>query len=192
MNIAQALGLFLSMYASIEGPGASVPYPGNPAAFHAPHTDTSQDILARFHIFASTHPSAVSKRAFNVADGPAVTWADVWPGICQYFDLKGTPSSTDRPTGAQWMRQHRAQWGKWVEENGLREGAVEGTSWDFMAQIMSIPFARDYDLSAAREIGFTESVDHLMSYHLVFERMKAARLIPGTAGYGSATLHHEG
>jgi hypothetical protein len=48
MNLAQALGLFFSFYASHEGSGTQVPYPGPLAAYTALHTDVSQDILARF------------------------------------------------------------------------------------------------------------------------------------------------
>lgn len=65
------------MYQSIEGVGAEVPYPGVQLAYEAFHTDTSQDQLARFQIFASLHPDKVSKRAFNVADEEAVRWGYV-------------------------------------------------------------------------------------------------------------------
>ncbi|KAH6661843.1 hypothetical protein B0J14DRAFT_663125 [Halenospora varia] len=44
MNMAQALGLFLSFYASSKGSGASVEYPGPQAAFTARHTDVSQSV----------------------------------------------------------------------------------------------------------------------------------------------------
>lgn len=48
MNIAQALGLFLAMYKSIEGSGSEVPFPGNEAAYKELHMDTSQDIWRGF------------------------------------------------------------------------------------------------------------------------------------------------
>lgn len=74
MNIAQALGLFLSLWRDIEGEGSEVRFPGSSEAWRALHTDTSQDILARFHIYASLHPTQTTERAFNVVDGPATTW----------------------------------------------------------------------------------------------------------------------
>lgn len=63
------------------------------SAWLAKRTDTSQDILARFHLYASMHPDAVHARAFNVADGipEVVTWEMVWPGVCSYFGLRGVP-----------------------------------------------------------------------------------------------------
>lgn len=180
MNLAQALGLFLAMYTSLEGKGAEVAFPGNEKAYKALHTDTSQDILARFHIFASLHPDAVKERAFNIADGDApVTWEQVWPGLCSHFGLKGGGPDSSKLTGAHWMREHRNQWASWVKDNGLKEGALEGTSWEFMAAIMEgITFDRQYDLSACREVGFNESVPTVMGYALAFDRMSKARIIP--------------
>ena len=61
------------MYASLKGKDVEVSFLGNEAAYNALHTDTSQDILSRFHIYASLHPGAVSKRAFNIADGEVST-----------------------------------------------------------------------------------------------------------------------
>jgi hypothetical protein len=180
MNIAQALGLFLSLWREVEGAGSIVPFPGSPDSWTALHTDTSQDILARFHIYASLYPSETSERAFNVVDGPATNWAKVWPVVTQYFGLEGVGPNPDGPTfNAQgWMELHRSAWAEWVERNGLKEGALEGTTWTFMQAILDIPFRRDYDASASRSIGFTEERPHAEGYVRVFELMRQARIIP--------------
>jgi hypothetical protein len=39
-------------------------------------------------------------------------------------------------------------------------------------------FDRSLDISAARAIGFTESIDHVESYYRTFDRMKKAKMIP--------------
>ena len=179
MNMAQALGLFLSMYASFKGGGASVAFPDSQAAYHAPHTDTSADLLARFHIFASLHKDRVSKRAFNVADGPPVTWADTWPKVCKYFNLKGLGpgENQDKSTGLKWLEEHRSHWNEWVRKNSLKPGALEGTTWEFMDAIANIPFARQYDLGAIRKVGFAETVDDGKGYFMAFDRMRKANII---------------
>lgn len=180
MNIAQALGLFLSLWKSVEGEGSEVRFPGNNDAWTALHTDTSQDILARFHIFASLHPQETSEKAFNVVDGPATTWSEVWPEVCAYFGLRGiAPESKGEPFSAQkWMESHEGDWAAWVQKNGLKEGALQGTSWNFMQDVIGIPFRRDYDASASRSIGFTEQRPHAEGYKIVFEDMRRARIIP--------------
>ncbi|KAK5114337.1 hypothetical protein LTR62_002589 [Meristemomyces frigidus] len=180
MNIGQALGLFLSLWREVEGEGSEVRFPGNDEAWKALHTDTSQDILARFHIYASLLPEKTSGRAFNVVDGPAETWERVWPEVCAYFGLRGiAPESAREPFSAQkWMEGHREQWAEWVARHRLKEGALEGTSWKFMQDVIGIPFRRDYDPSAARSIGFTEERAHAEGYKLCFDEMRRARIIP--------------
>ena len=63
---------------------------------------------------------------------------------------------------------------------GLRQGVLEGTSFDFMQVIMSIPFARDYDLSKMGSIGFEEKGhgDSIVGWQLAFERMVNAGIVP--------------
>lgn len=180
MNIAQAAGLFLSLYKATEGEGTELPFPGSQEAWEALHTDTSQDILARFHVHASLNPTETTERAFNVVDGPATTWKEVWPQICEYFGLKGTPpSSSGEPFNvAKWMREHQSSWSDWIEKNKLRPGALEVTSFDFMHAITNIPFRRDYDASASRSVGFTEERPHAEGYKLAFDEMRRARIIP--------------
>lgn len=72
-----------------RGKGAEIAFPGNHQCWMAKRTDTSQDILARFQIYASMHPEQVRERAFNVAEGAMVAWVDVCPGTCSYLGLKG-------------------------------------------------------------------------------------------------------
>ena len=152
MNLAQALGLFLSLWKETnhqtngnqgEAP-LTVPFPGSQESYTALHTDTSQDILARFHIFVSLHkdPEAtVSGRAFNIADGEATTWEREWPEICAWFGLRGGPplaGGQKQSFSAQaWMEEHQGIWREWVGRHGLKEGALEGTSWKFM-QVCSV------------------------------------------------------
>lgn len=182
MNIAQALGLFLSLYRDVEGEGSAVPFPGSKEAWTALHTDTSQDILARFHIHASLLPQETSGRAFNVVDGPATTWEHVWPEVCAYFGLKGVgPEASGKVFSAQtWMESHSGEWAPWVAKNGLKTGALESTSYGFMQDVIGIPFRRDYDATASREIGFTEERPHAEGYKRAFEEMRRARIIPSS------------
>jgi hypothetical protein len=186
MNIAQALGLFLSFFASREGPSASVPYPGPQAAYTAPHTDISQSLLARFHIYASLHPDLTANQAFNIGDEPAgVTWAALWPRISAYFGLVGSGPINDNDAPQEtfnidkYMQTHRAEWAAWVVKHSLKEGALEGTDFTFLTMMMGMAvFRRDYDLSKAQEIGFTETRDTADGYLTAFELMSKARIIP--------------
>ena len=61
------------------------------------------------------------------------------------------------------MQERKGQWGQWgqrVKENGLKDGALESTDWDFMSAITgAITFDGQYDLNAGREAGFHEKTD---------------------------------
>ncbi|MCJ1408086.1 hypothetical protein MMC19_002159 [Ptychographa xylographoides] len=181
MGFAEAVGLWLSLYVSVEGEGKEVVFPGDEEVWKAVHSDTSQDVLAQFHVFASLHPEEVSERAFNIADEQEVTWEKVWPGICDYFGLKGVGPKRSGPgevTGSEWVQAHKGDWDRWAQENGLKEGAFERSSWEFMDAIVGIPFGRQYDLSAARKIGFEQQTTTVGGYHKAFDRMRQAKIIP--------------
>jgi len=177
MNLAQSLGLFLAFWKFKKGANSEVPFPGDEIAWTSKHSDTSQDVLAKFHIFASLHPDDVDGKAFNVADGDVVSWSMVWDGICQFFGLRGIPPNGS-VSGAQWMKEQRIEWEGWEKEHGLKAGTADKTGWDFMEAIVGAKVDRQYDLGRSRAIGFEEKYDTIEGYHVAFERMRKAKQIP--------------
>lgn len=75
MDIAQNLGLRLSLVRSIEGAGVKVEVQGSEAALRARHSDTSQELLRKFSVFPSLQDAGKVKNGMvvNIADGVA-TW----------------------------------------------------------------------------------------------------------------------
>lgn len=179
MNVAQGLGFYLSLFQEVHGAGAECTYPGTVAGYRSRHTDSSQDIIAQMEIFAALEPEKCGGgRAFNVADGDVVTWADVWGGICAYFDLKGAPPTEDTDTAGTFISKHVDRWPGVVERKGLESMDLLAHNWWFVERILQIPFDRQFDLSSAREVGFKETVDTTRGYTLVFDRMRQAKMIP--------------
>jgi hypothetical protein len=184
MNLAQALGLFLSFFASREGPGARVIYPGPQSAYTAPHTDVSQSLLARFHIYVSLHPDLTAHQAFNIGDEPeGVTWAALWPRICAYFGLVGPGPIHDSLQEAynidKYMQTYRTEWAAWEAKHGLKKGVIKGTDFTFLTIMLGMAvFGREYDLGKAQEIGFRETRETVDGYLKAFELMKNAKIIP--------------
>ena len=107
MNIAQNLGLWLSLVRSIERPGAEVVFPGSEHAWKALHSDTSQDLLGKFALFTSLQDLGEVKNGtvVNIADGVS-RWAEDWPKICKWFGLKGVGPKEDAVTGKRWVMKH--------------------------------------------------------------------------------------
>jgi hypothetical protein len=182
MNLGQALGLFLAFYASQEGPGATVQFPGNDAVYNALHTDSTQTTVARMHIYASLHPEKTSGQVFNVGDTfGGIRWADKWPALCGWFGLKGVSrdESAPMPSGAAYMHLHQKDWSSWEARNGLKGKVLEAASWDFLHVMLEMAvFDRQYDLGRLKEIGFTDTRDIIKSFIAVFEQMRAVKIIP--------------
>ena len=184
MGFGQSLGIFLSMYVSVEGKGSECVFPGPEAVWKNLHTDTSQDLVAKFHIFASLHPESTNGLAINVGDSEGISWEIVWPEVCAYFGLKGMGprdevTDKEKLVGLEWIMARKEQWGAWVKENGLKEGFVETASWDMFAGLLQyIPFDRNMDLKLSKKIGFGESSKTVDGYITAFERMREAKIIP--------------
>jgi hypothetical protein len=84
--------------------------------------------------------------------------------------------------------------GEWVENGGFGEdllGVYDGCYVSVLFLIIEgdllikwrdrgeySTFDRNFDISEARRIGFKESVDHVKGYHIAFDRMRAAKIIP--------------
>ncbi|KAL1877928.1 hypothetical protein Daus18300_002281 [Diaporthe australafricana] len=179
MNVAQGLGFYLSLFREVHGAGSQCPYPGTAAGYRSLHTDSSQDIIARMEIFAALEPEKCGGgRAFNVADGEVVTWADIWGGICAYFDLVGAPPAEETATAGEFVTKNLDRWPGVVEREKLESMDIMAHNWWFVERILQIPFDRQFDLSSAREVGFKETVDTTRGYTLVFDRMRQAKMIP--------------
>lgn len=178
MNAAGPIAYYLSLYRQLQGEGAEVPFPASQKAWKATHTDTSAYILSRFEIYAALHPENTAARTFNIADGDVITWSDVWAGIVGYFGLK--PGQPDPSWGSikDFFHQHEKEWEGVVQKNGLVKRKENDTTWDFAQAIMNRDVDSEYDLTAAREAGFTGTVPTVNAYTRVFDKMRAAKFIP--------------
>jgi hypothetical protein len=124
MHLASGPAIWLSIYRWSEGEGEEVVFYGNKVVWSAKHTDTSQMILGRSHIYAAVSGKA-SGQAINVGDGTNVYKDGLWADICSWFGLKGVGPRNGAMTGEAWVIAQRSRWGAYEEENGLRAGTVD-------------------------------------------------------------------
>ncbi|EHK95991.1 hypothetical protein M7I_8327 [Glarea lozoyensis 74030] len=180
MNMAQGIALYLSLYKEVNGVGATVPFPGFEHGYNSTHSDTFQDVLARMEIFAATNPQKCGNGGiFNIADGDTVTWAQVWPKICTYFDLIGRGPKPDSQPMEAFVKENAKAWGAMVEKHGLDPSGMKFQNWAHVHfMLVQFDFDRQYDLSRAREVGFMESIDTAQGYFTAWDRMKAAKIFP--------------
>ncbi|KAH7317445.1 hypothetical protein BKA65DRAFT_515929 [Rhexocercosporidium sp. MPI-PUGE-AT-0058] len=180
MNMAQGIALYLSLWKEIHGVGATVPFPGLEHGYHSTHSDTFQDILARMEIFAATNPDKCGNGGiFNIADGDTVTWAQLWPKICTYFDLVGSGPTPGSQPMEDFVKENAKTWEEMVEKHGLDPDGMKFQNWGHVHfMLVQFDFDRQYDLSRAREVGFTERTDTAKGYFTAWDRMKAAKIFP--------------
>ncbi|KAL3458344.1 hypothetical protein BJX64DRAFT_266804 [Aspergillus heterothallicus] len=187
MNMAQGIAFYLSLYREVNGKDAAVPFPGSRKGYRSTHSDTFQDVLSKVEIHvALNRDKCANGSVFNAADGKTVTWEMVWPGVCEWFGLKGVP-----PTGGSegesiqsFVDGHMTEWSSLVNRLGLKEGMVEKQGWGhthFM--LVDFDFNREYALDKIRDAGFTDWIDTVQGYKVAFQRMVEARLIPSPASF---------
>ncbi|VUC26776.1 unnamed protein product [Clonostachys rosea] len=163
-----------------EGRKKLIPFPGTTQGYNATFTDTSQDILAKMEIFAALNPEKCGNGAvINVADGPTMTWARLWPRLCEHFGLVGTGPEDNGMSIQDFVGKHKHAWLGIAKRHGLSERMAENMNWAFIQFVLvDFDFDREYDLTYSRKLGFTEKVDTVQSYTTAWERMRQAKILP--------------
>lgn len=181
MNQAYGIAFYLTLYRAVYGAGARVPFPGKPHGYNSTHSETFQDILSKMEIHTALNRDQCGNGSvFNIADGEAVSWEMVWPGICSYFGLVGDePTRNERISMEEFVRKNSKVWDGLVDKHGLKKGVLERQNWahtQFM--LVDFDFDREYALDQARSVGFEESIDTVDGYKIAFDRMVEGKVIP--------------
>ncbi|KAL2801595.1 hypothetical protein BJX63DRAFT_442177 [Aspergillus granulosus] len=158
MTYVEPLALYLSLYRYINGPGATVPFPGTKKNFVYTYTDSSQDIITRAEIYLSVmQPEAANGEAFSIADtatpGP---WSAKWPILAENFGLKGTGPGEHGESGWGYRQVM-------CEEYGLKQRTIEDATWVFVK---------------ADAVGFTEELPVGQGHINTFDRIAVEKIIP--------------
>ncbi|KAF2165616.1 hypothetical protein M409DRAFT_67017 [Zasmidium cellare ATCC 36951] len=188
--IGFSIGIFLTLFATVEGHGVECPFPGTLKSWNAKSNDSSSDMIARQTIHLSLNLPAKQKgKGFNVADSKQPsTWSQKWPQLASYFGLKGTPPPTD-PTQAlevrSYIKEHLSVWKPLEQVHSLKPDIADSSLVypGFEHFLLSqFDFDRQYDMtkmySTPAEKPFTEERGTMEAWGGVFDRMRAGRLIP--------------
>lgn len=184
--LAQWLALYLSLYREIHGVGAEVVFPGTNKSWTVQSNDSSQDIIARFAIYASLDPAVGRAQSFNAADSAqSSSWSTKWPIICDYFGLKGAaPTNGPGPDPPTFLRENQEKWFELEKRYSLQTGRVGGNQRSFEAFpafIMSMfDFDRQLDLSQMHKAWGEgkEEVGTKEAWYTAFDRFRNSRIIP--------------
>lgn len=180
-------GVYLSLVRHVQGEGAEVPFVGNSESWKIFSNDSSQDLLARFCIYASLIGDKFeSGTAFNTCDNAQPSsWSKKWPIICDYFGLKGVapPETGNGPQPGEYVHDHLEQWKELEKKAGLVTGRVgnDRSYGGFPFFIMSMfNFDRQQDMTKTHKVwgDKTEQWDTKTAWYTAFDRFRQAKIIP--------------
>ncbi|KAK7001656.1 Sirq protein [Favolaschia claudopus] len=170
---------YLSLYRSIEGSGASIPYPGTEASYDTKFTDASSAMIAKLAIWASLHPEkAGGGQLLNIADREEPsTMRERWPKLAAFFGLVGVgPRSLDNTAGlkpGEYILEHQGVLRARSKKSNDVFGAafLDGYGYHFTAD-------RQLSLQKIRDLGFVEEADPVESWFKAFRRFREAGMLP--------------
>jgi nucleoside-diphosphate-sugar epimerase len=176
---AMNMGMTLAVQASLcRARGMPFVFPGNEVQWNGLTDMTDAGLLAR-HMSWTAQTDALPSQAYNVANGDLFRWRWMWPRIAELLDVKpegykGKP----RPLEDQ-MHGLEPVWAELAERNGLTEKDLrQVASWWHTDGDLNRPIECFTDMSRSRHSGFTEYVNTLNSFSLLFARLKQKTIIP--------------
>jgi nucleoside-diphosphate-sugar epimerase len=176
---AMNMGTTLAVYASIcKELGKPMQFPGSAVQWNSLTDMTDARLLAKHLLWAATTPAARNE-AFNVVNGDVFRWSWMWKQTAGWFgaeaaELKGegTPLETQLADAAP-------VWKEIAAKHRLAEAdiTVLTSPWHTDADL-GRPIEVVTDMSKSRRLGFTEFQATDESFFDLFEKLRAARLIP--------------
>ena len=176
MNIIAAIGVYASLMRDMGRP-LTFPGGGNYVTACA-----DSRLIARAAEFCATHPEAAGE-TFNVVNGDAVVWRDLWPSIAAHFKM---PLGGDEPMKlSEQMPLLADHWGRIGKDNNLKEftmSDIVGASWQTADLTLGYgrerPFDRLMSPVKLRKAGFTDCMDTEDAILYWLTRMQKARILP--------------
>lgn len=176
---AMNMGTTLAVYATLcRETGRPFRFPGSAAQWNSLTDMTDASQLARHLIWAAETPAAANQ-AFNVVNGDVFRWSWMWARIAERFGLEPAPFDGEvQPLEAQ-MEDDAPIWRALAEREGLAEPDLArlASPWHTDADL-GRPIEVVTDMSKSRRMGFSDYKPTDDAFFELFDKLRAARLIP--------------
>ena len=176
---AMNMGTTLAVYATLcRETGRPFRFPGSAAQWDGLTDMTDAGQLARDLLWAATTPAAANQD-FNVVNGDVFRWKWMWGRIAESFGLEAAGfDGTVRPLQRQ-MADDAGIWRAIASRENLAEPDLSrlASAWHTDADL-GRPIEVVTDMSKSRRLGFTGYVPTDDAFLALFDRLRAARLIP--------------
>jgi nucleoside-diphosphate-sugar epimerase len=176
---AMNMGTTLAVYATLcRETGRAFRFPGSAAQWNGLTDMTDARLLGRHLLWAATTPAGRNE-AFNVVNGDVFRWSWMWGRIAEWFGLESAGfDGSVQPLEVQ-MVDDAPLWQRIAEREGLAEPDLKRLSspWHTDADL-GRPIEVVTDMGKSRRLGFTAYQPTDDAFFDLFERLRAARLIP--------------
>jgi nucleoside-diphosphate-sugar epimerase len=179
---AMNMGLTLAVQATIAKElDLDFVFPGSEAQWNGLTDMTDAGVLAEQMVWASTEPAG-RDQAFNIVNGDVFRWRWMWPRLAEHLGIapervvgfEGSP----RPLAEQ-MAAHEAAWPGIASKHGLAESDLSRlASWWHTDADLGREMEVVTDMGKSREAGFLSFRRTERAFADLFDRYRAARLIP--------------
>lgn len=176
---AMNLGTTLAVYASIcRELGRPFQFPGSSAQWNGLSDVTDARMLAKQLVWAAD-TDAARNEAFNIVNGDVFRWSWLWPTLAQWFGVEPAGfDGTVRPLEAA-MANDRALWRELAGRHHLAEPDLDRLASPWHTDLdLGRPLEVMTDMANSRRLGFNAYQATNMSFHDLFTRLRAERLIP--------------
>ena len=103
MNLATAIALYAIISKELDAKNEGLVFPGSPSFYTKFDCFTHSKLHGQFCTWAATDPRAANE-AFNVHNGDAESWQNLWPKVTNYFGTKVKPNQFAATTGSSVLK----------------------------------------------------------------------------------------
>lgn len=103
MNLATAIALYALVSKELDSKGEGLVFPGSPNFYTKFDSFTSSKLHAQFCVWAALEPRAANE-AFNMVNGDAESWQNLWPKVAKYFGTKVKPNQFKTGAGSSFLK----------------------------------------------------------------------------------------
>lgn len=175
MNMGTTLAVYASICKELQKP---MQFPGSSVQWNSLTDMTDARLLAKHLLWAATTPQA-RNQAFNVVNGDIFRWSWMWKRIAQWFNVDAAELQGEGIPLEIQLRDAEPIWRRLTAKHGLVEPSLNRlvSAWHTDADL-GRPVEVVTDMSKSRKLGFAEYQPTDESFFLLFERLRAERLIP--------------
>ncbi len=171
-NMVSTLGAYAAICRELN---VAFDFPGKPGAWTALHEVSDATLLGQAVVWMLQEPRCAN-RAFNVTNGDAFRWCDMWPHVARLFGVQAGTVRTMRM--ATWMADKTPVWDRIRERHGLALPLDQVASWPFADFFMNMDYDVLCSMTAARDCGFTGYVDTWRMFEDQIAGYRAANVLP--------------